>query len=364
MGIIIAVIVFSIIIIIHELGHFLFAKWNGIEVFEFSLGMGPKLWKKKIGDTEYCLKLFPIGGSCMMGEDGDVETSAADNADGTVDGMEEHNTKQTTTLRGNFNEKSVWARFAVIAGGPLFNFILAFVGAVTLSLWVGYDPAILSSVGTDTPAEAAGLQAGDRILEMNNANINLSSEISSFMFFNGGDEIEVKYEREGEKYTTTLQPILNEQQSYVMGVTLSPYVKGNLLDAVRYGAYNVKHQIVTVFNSLKMMVTGRASTDDIMGPVGIVDVMGDTYEQSVQYGWDVVFLNFLNLVVLLSANLGVMNLLPIPALDGGRLVFLAIEGIRGKRIPPEKEGLVHTIGFVALLGLMVFVLFNDIMRIF
>ncbi len=342
-GVLLAILVFSLIVFFHELGHFLLAKRSKIRVDEFSIGMGPKLISKKFGETTYCIKLLPLGGSCMMGED--------------TDDMSE----------GSFNSKSVWARISVIAAGPIFNFILAFVFSVVIVGFAGYRPAILAEVSPGYAAEEAGLQAGDKILKMNNKRIVVWDDVTYYGVFNPGEKVTFTVERDGEKMTFDVQPTVEEESgSYKYGVVSGTNVKANLWESIKYGAYDVKLMIETTLKSLKMLFTGQASVKDLSGPVGIVDMTNDTYEQTVENGGGAleVFLNMLAIGVLLSANLGVMNLLPLPALDGGRLVFLFLEAIRGKRVPPEKEGMVHFIGIILLLALMAFVMFNDFMRLF
>ncbi len=341
MGIVLAILVFGVIVFVHELGHFLLAKANGIRVDEFSIGMGPRLLSWVKGETRYSLKLLPIGGSCMMGEDED------------------------DTSEGSFNSKSVWARISVVAAGAIFNFILALVFAVVIISFTGYDKPVISGVVEGFPAEEAGMQAGDRIVKMNSKKINLWREVTYYNMFHQGETVDLVYERDGEKYEVTITPKKDEDGSYLLGVTSpSAYEKANVFTAVQYGVYEVKFWICTTLESLKMLITGGVGVDQLSGPVGIVDVVDDTYQQSKEYGALVVFIQMLNIGILLSANLGVMNLLPLPALDGGRLVFLIVEAIRGKRVPPEKEGIVHGIGMVLLLALMAFVLFNDIKRLF
>lgn len=342
MGIVLAIIVFSFIVFIHELGHFLLAKANKIRVDEFSIGMGPRLVSFVKGETRYSLKLLPLGGSCMMGED-DVNDVG----------------------EGSFNSKSVWARMSVIAAGPVFNFILALLCAIIVVGYTGYDEPVISGVLEGYSAQQEGMQAGDRIVRINDKKINIWREITYYNMFHQGETVDVVYERDGEKYEVTLVPKQDEKGDYLLGVT-SPaqYTKANIWTAVQYGVYEVKFWISSTLESLKMLVTGAVGMDQLSGPVGIVDVVDDTYQQTKQYGAVIVLMQMLNIGILLSANLGVMNLLPLPALDGGRLVFLIIEAIRGKRVAPEKEGWVHTIGLILLLALMVFVMFNDVMKIF
>ena len=342
MGIILAILVFGIIVFIHELGHFLLAKANKIRVDEFSLGMGPRLVSFVKGETRYSLKLLPLGGSCMMGED-------------DVDDMSE----------GSFNSKSVWARMSVVVAGAVFNFLLALIFSMIVIGYTGYDEPVISGVVEGFPAQEAGLTEGDRIVKMNNKKINIWREISYYNMFHPGETVDLVYERDGEKRETTITPKKDEDGNYLIGIT-SPaqYEKANLLTAVQHGIYEVKFWICTTLESLKMLVTGDVGVDQLSGPVGIVSVVDETYQQSKSYGVIIVIMQMLNIGILLSANLGVMNLLPLPALDGGRLVFMIVEAIRGKRVPPDKEGWVHGIGMILLLALMAFVMFNDVKKLF
>ena len=341
MGLILALLLFSFIVFFHELGHFLLARKNGIYVEEFCIGMGPVLVKKKGKETTYSIRLLPIGGACMMGED-------------EVENLDEK----------SFNNKSVWARISVIAAGPVFNFILAFILSVIVVSWLGYDKPVIKSVLENSAAEEAGLKEGDLIKEINGKNIHIFREISAYNQFHPGEKMELTYERNGKEYTVSLKTRPDETGRYLIGITQGQYKKANAFTALQYGFYEVKFWIDYTIESLKMLFTGVIGLDQLSGPVGVVDVVDEAYDTNIQYGISSVVLAFLNLSILLSANLGVMNLLPIPALDGGRLVFLFVEAIRGKRIPPEKEGLVHMAGLIALFGLMIFVMFNDLQRIF
>lgn len=427
MSIILGLIIFSILVLFHEFGHFLFAKLNKIVVVEFSLGMGPRLWSFDKGGTRYSIKLLPFGGSCAMsGEDEDTEAP------------------------GTFSGCSVWGRIAVVAAGPIFNFILAFVLALILIGNVGIDRPTVRSVTEGSGAEAAGLQAGDTIISYNGAKVHLGREIYLEEYLNpvGEDSITIRYERNGEKYTAEIQPDLIER--YLMGISYyedkdaslsavsegGPVAKAGLktgdivrkiedtqitsgadmkayfsehpldgseisivyerdgvqaeavvapaysssyssgfsynlyrektgfLETIQSGFYEMRYEIVTVYKSLAMLVTGKVSANEVSGPVGIVDYIGDTYEETKDEGALAVFLNMMNLTIMLSANLGVMNLLPIPALDGGRLVFLIIEAIRRKPVPRDKEAIVHLAGFAVLMVLMVVILFHDVWKLF
>ena len=344
MSFIIAFLIFSIIVIFHELGHFWLAKANGIRVNEFSLGLGPTIWGIQKGETKYSIKLLPFGGACMMeGEDEESEDERA------------------------FGKKSVWARMSVVFAGPFFNFIMAFVFAFILMSCIGYDKPEIAGVIEGYAAEEAGMQEGDTIVKINNKSIHFYREVSAYSMFHPGEVAEITYLRDGEKCTTTLTPKYDEELGrYLYGFTYqSVREKGNVWDNLKHSFYEIEYWIYSTLSSLKMLVTGNASFNDMSGPVGIVKNIGDTYTESVETsGYYLAFLNMLNWAILLSANLGVMNLLPLPALDGGRLVFLLVEAIRGKKIDPNKEGFVHLIGIALLFLLMFVVMFNDIRKLF
>lgn len=426
MKILIALLVFSVIVLFHELGHFLLAKRNGIAVTEFSLGMGPRLLSTEKGGTRYSLKLFPIGGSCMMvGEDEDDDSE------------------------GSFNNASVWARISVVAAGPIFNFILAFVFAMIITSVVGYDPARVLQVTEGSPAAQAGLKEGDIIKEFQGRHISIGRDLDSYMALHGlkDEEISLTYERDGKKHDIQFQA--NSQSRYMLGFTylsegipeitqvmlnsamakagvmpgdiireingtavadsqeIQAYLqehpldgteitlgierdgkvetisaipqmtkhvdsgfiyniyreKTNFLGVMKYSAVEVRYWVSTTVESLMMLIKGQFSVNDLSGPVGIIDVIGDSYEEAKGEGAMMVWMQMLYWAILLSANLGVMNLLPIPALDGGRLVFLLIESVRKKRLNPNVEGMIHFAGFVLLMMLMVFVMFNDFRRL-
>ena len=333
---------FSAIILFHELGHFLLAKANGIRVNEFSLGLGPTIVGFTKGETKYSIKLLPFGGACMMeGEDSQSDDDRS------------------------FQKKSVWARISVVAAGPIFNFIMAFVLAVIILGNIGISTPTVAQVEDGYGAQTAGLQAGDEIIKMNHKHIHFFKEISMYTLFYAGETVEVTYERNGERHIVEVQPTYDEEQGrYRYGIDGSgEYTKVGPIKTLQYSVYEVKYWIQYTVGSLKMLLTRQVSVNDLSGPVGIVKTIGDTYDMSKSDGAFYVWMNLLNLALLLSANLGVMNLLPIPALDGGRLVFLVIEAIRGKRVSEDKEGMVHFIGLLCLFGLMILIMFNDIRKL-
>lgn len=343
MKIIIAILIFSAIILFHELGHFLLAKRAGIGVNEFCIGLGPTIVGFTKGETKYSIKLLPFGGACMMeGEDGDSDAS------------------------NSFRSKSVWARISVVVAGPVFNFIMAFVGALIIVICVGYDRPVLSGVMEGYPAESAGLQEGDEIVKLNNKRIHLYREVSVYTFFHNNEAIDVVYERDGKQYETTITPQYDEESGrYLFGFYGNmEREKGGILNTLKYSVHEVNYWIYSTVESLKMLVTGQVGLNELSGPVGIVKGVSDTYEESAAISAFSVFISMMNWLIMLSANLGVMNLLPLPALDGGRLVFLIIEAIRRKEIDPDKEGMVHFVGICLLMGLMVIIMFNDIRKLF
>lgn len=354
-SLILFIVIFGVVVIAHEFGHFLIAKANGIHVVEFSVGMGPNIISRKKGGTKYSLKLFPIGGACMFeGEDG-------------VADKDEESGEAKEPGPGSFLKAKVWARIATVVAGPLFNLLLAFIIAIIMvNMSVTRDP-IASQVVEGGGAQAAGLQAGDRIISINGEKICLYQEISMYMqlFYRGGD-LEVVYERNGERYTTTLTPQYDEEYGYyLLGISNADIKEPRGIESFKYAWYEMRYSVKMTYTSLGMLFTGRVSRKDVAGPVGIaVNVVGATYEASKEYGWQSVLLNMLNITLMLSVNLGILNLLPVPALDGGRLVFLLLEVIRGKPVPPEKEGIVHFIGLVFFMILMVFIFFNDLVNIF
>ena len=341
MSYILALIIFSAIVIFHEFGHFLLAKWNGIEVIEFSLGMGPRLLSHVWGDTRYSLKLLPIGGSCqMVGEE-----EASDSA-------------------GAFGNKSVWARIAVVAAGPVFNFILAWVLALIIVGSVGYDNTMVDII-PDSAAAEAGMEDGDQIISINGSRTWLYREVSLYSSLHQGQTATVVFERNGEKQTVVLTPKQSDTGAYLYGFSRTVQrEKGGALETVGYSCAEIRYWLKATVESLKMLIGGQMGLEEMSGPVGIVSTIGDTYKESRVDGWYYVTMNMIMIAIFLSVNLGVMNLLPIPALDGGRLVFLILEAIRGKAIPQEKESMVHFTGFVLLMGLMAVILFSDLHKLF
>ena len=342
MKIIIAILIFSFIIIFHEMGHYLVAKKCDVKVNEFQLGLGPRIFGIPRGETMFSVHLFPFGGACVM--EGEDEASDDERA---------------------FSRKTVWQRAAIVVAGPLFNFILAYVIAIIIIGVMGFDPPVLSGTMDGYPAQEAGLKEGDEILKLNHYRTHFYREVSVYMYMHPGQPVNVTYKRDGNKYKTTIVPKLDEETGrYLMGVQgTNKREKGGIFTTLRYGLYEIKYQVYITFESLKMLITRKVSLNEVSGPVGIVKIIGDIYEASAPDGLLYVMMNLFSISVLLSANLGVMNLLPIPALDGGRLLIYIVEIIRGRRMSEDLENKINIVGFAVLMMLMLVILANDIIKL-
>ncbi len=350
MNIILIILVFGIIVFFHEFGHFIVAKINKIKVSEFSIGMGPAIFAfGKEGETKYALRLLPLGGYCLMyGEDEETNDPNA------------------------FSNKSVFVRMLVIAAGPVFNFILAFLFSIVLINQTGCDPAYLYQVVEGSPAYEAGIEPGDKILEIDGGKIYNYRELTLYMELNGThNPLKLTLEKpDGQVYTVTVTPRMDADGVYRIGV-VGGYVEcKGFENNIKFSAYELRYWVKATVTSLKMIVTGGVESEDVMGPVGVGGVMNEVIEEvkeeseSTAEAVKYIILNMMNWCILLSVNLGIMNLLPIPALDGGRLLLLIIEGVTRKKIPAEKEAIINIIGFVLVLILMFVVLFNDVKNVF
>lgn len=357
LSIVALILIIGLVIFVHEFGHFLIAKLNGIGVVQFSIGMGPNIFSWVRNGTRYCLKWIPFGGACqMLGDDGGIYDQD----------------EVVTDNEKSFFTKSVWARISVIAAGPIFNFIFAFILAVIVLTYAGTDKSVLTGITEQYPAEAAGLQAGDEIVKINGESIHLFREIQVYLNMNAGKEMDVEYVRDGQTYSAHIEPKQDRNGNWLMGIQGGYRYELDALDTLKYSFYEVKYTIVTTVKSLGMIFTGGITINDFSGPVGIAtmvdDLVDDVQQQTQDYPLAdramTMFLTLTSFMILISANLGVMNLLPIPGLDGGRLLFLLIEAVRGKPVPREKEGYVQMAGFIFLMVFMVIVLFNDIRKIF
>ena len=330
MTIIYAILIFCVLIFVHEFGHFIAAKACGVKVNEFSIGMGPAFFKKQKGETLYSLRIFPIGGFCAMeGEDEDSNDERA------------------------FNRKPAWQRAVVLAAGAFMNLLTAVILMIIIAFWSGQATTVVDEVLDDSPAYEAGLQSGDEIVAVNDSRINDWNDILAAIGGSKADSVELTVERNGRNISVT-SAIEYDEEAGRSKVGIKPVVRHNIIESIGTGIKNTGNMTVMMYDIIKELITGGVSAKDLSGPVGIVYAVNDTAKAGIIY---VVYLS-----ALLSLNLAIMNMLPFPALDGGRLLFLLIRKITGKRVTDEMEGKIHFIGIVLLMALMVYVTWNDIVK--
>lgn len=344
-----AILILGVIIVCHELGHFIVGRFSGIGVLEFSVGFGPKLlgWKRK--GIDYSIRAIPLGGFCKFkGED---ENNDAPDA---------------------FNNAKVWKRFLTVLAGPVMNGVLALVATILLlalngTVW--YQPMI-DSVIEGMPAEAAGLLPGDLITSVDGERLTADEAGMVRMqemvqAAQPGQTLELTVKRGEEEISIALQPRYSEADERMqIGIYFGYQHRAYRITELIPESFRYMRELLTMMlDSLGKLFFHGQGLQDTMGAVGVISTMGSSvqqgFQQTAQAGFAVIFY----MIMLISLNLGIMNLLPLPALDGGRLVFLLVEGIRRKPVPPEKEGLVHGIGLLLLLGLSVVIMYQDIIRI-
>lgn len=372
----VTILIFLVMITIHEFGHFIAAKATGVGVLEFAIGMGPAIFKKQGKNTLYSLRAFPIGGYCsLLGENGESEDEGA------------------------FCNQSWWKRFLVVSAGAIINLILGFVlFAVFVGISGPFASNVIDKVDERSYLSEVGVLPGDKIVSINGHRVNFYNDISLYSDeYKNGENLLLTIVRDKEKLTFDVKPsretrsvtygetsaevvdtINGEEVRYTSEVAELPpeyigrtvseerYIMGfipkieevtakNILpQAWHYTAYIAK----SVYMALWDMITGDAGLDNVSGPVGVAEVVGTAVNSGKNSG-----INILLIVAMLTVNLGIFNLLPLPALDGGRLFFMIVELLRGKPVPPEKEGMVHGIGLVLLLVLAVVICFNDILKL-
>ena len=380
-SIIIAIFGLGFLVFFHELGHFLAAKLYHVGVLEFSIGMGPRILSRVIGNTRYSLKLLPFGGSCaMLGEDsagsGDFSTPQGRPEEHWID-YDGVRFRSDEIAKYSFNEKTAPQRFFICIAGVLNNFILATLLAFVLVGFCGYDRLYVMETTPDTPVAEAGFERGDALQSIGYEGKRQSAvpgyrDLFIWLYVNSTDfdentQLEAVVLRDGEHQTLHFQPYYDTtQQKYRLGISFygGRFLPANAREFVEDAFYEVRYNTTVVLQSLRLLFHGRVQRQEVMGPVGAVTVMGSTVEQSSQYGALNAFLVLLELLVMLSANLGVMNLLPVPALDGGRLLFILLEMISRRRLDPQLEERINQIGMILLLLLMAAVMSNDILNLF
>ena len=323
------ILIFGLIIFIHEFGHFITAKLFGVTVHEFAIGMGPKLVGKQWGETFYSLRLIPMGGYVKMeGEDEDSQKEGA------------------------FSQKKPWKRFLILFAGAFMNLLLGFALLILFNS-VNPDMSVIPSMQVESVqpgmgAEQVGILPGDKILEVNNSRVYTHLDLN--LAFYGNENATVTVLRNGEKLDFSI-PLADGK----IGVVRKAEAK-NIWNVISYSYFEGFSIIKMTYQSFFGMFTGTVSVDQMAGPVGIVTEIGNAVQQG--------FLDVLFLAILISLNLGVVNLLPLPALDGGRIVFVLWEMLTKKKLKPEQEGIVHFIGFILLIIFMLYITKNDIVRLF
>jgi len=346
MGIVWFILILGAIILVHEFGHFIFSKLFKVYVYEFSLGMGPKLlhYKKKKGETEYCLRLIPIGGFVSLaGEDADDNSKIPDD-------------------RKLYN-KPVWQRFIIMVAGATFNFIFAFVVLFIMALIYGSASMkpVVATVSNEYPAYEAGVEVGDTVVSIDGEKTSSWSEVQLYIAMSNGKEMEfVLKSADGDKRTVMITPEVVEDadgnKNYVVGIGLDNTKKTGFVNSIKYAVETTGYLFRLMFITLKQLFTGMVGVKDLSGPVGIYTVVSEEAKQG--------FESLMYLTAYLSVNVGVINLLPFPAFDGGRVLFLIIEKIRRKPVKAKTEAIVNSIGFCLLILLMIVVTIGDIIKLF
>lgn len=331
MYIILAILAFGLLIIVHELGHFMLAKLNGVKVEEFSIGMGPKIFSKKGKETTYSLSLFPIGGYVkMMGEDGEVNDERS------------------------FSAKSPLRRMSIIIAGVVMNYILAIIIFTAVSFNFGFSKPIVNTVAENSGAIAAGLKSGDKILKIDGSRVFTSDDVSMGIMLSKDDNVDLVLNRNGVKENVSVQLKNLEGKGKQIGISFVPEANPTIISSFKQSLNQTVSLVSQTFKGLKMIFTGQANLKtDVGGPVTIVKMTTTFAKEGI---W-----NLLYFTAFISVNLAVFNLLPFPALDGGWCVILLIELITRKKVPDKIVAGLNFLGFACLIGLMILVTIKDIL---
>ncbi len=345
MTILIFILVLGTIVFVHEFGHFIFAKIMGVYVYEFALGMGPKLFGFKGKETEYCLRLIPIGGFCSLaGEEVDESTIKV-------------------PKNRRLQDKKAWQRFLIMFFGPGFNFIFAMLLLFFIALFNGYSnyEPIISDVEKNYPAYKVGIEEGDRILEINNKKIKTMDDVAIYLTVANKKKttkISVK-KANGMEATYELKPKkvkVDGEYTYKYGIGLNTEKKYGFVNSIKYTFVKTNSLFRQMFITVGSLFTGGVKVNQLSGPVGIYSIVGEQSRQG--------FASILYLMAFLSINVGFINLIPLPAFDGGHILFIVIEKLKGSPVSSKTENMIHTIGLFLLMLLMVYITFNDIIRLF
>ena len=348
MSIILAIIIHGIIIFLHELGHFMTAKYYKMPVIEFAIGMGPKLFTKRIGETDYSIRMLPLGGFV------------------NIAGMQPEENPEDE-VPGGFYTKPAFSRFVVLIAGVMMNFLTSIIAIFILISMTGviptkYTEPIVGIVQENSRAKDF-LQTGDRIIEINGAKISNWKDLQQeILKINGtekkynDEDISIKVSRNGKEVSDNIKLTYSKDaESYILGIQVqSP--KLSFLKRIEISVYSFVEYFKMMLQGLKMLITGKVSAKEITGPVGLPKFVGEAYKTGGG-------LALINIFIVLSINIGLMNLLPIPALDGGRLLFVIPEFV-GVKVNKKIEEKIHMVGMMLLLILMAFIIFNDVTKYF
>ena len=344
--VLIGILLFEILIISHEWGHFITAKTFGVKVNEFALGMGPKIFSIQKGETNFSIRLFPFGGFCAM--EGEDEASGNPRA---------------------FNNIKPWKRMIVLAAGATMNLIVGFIFTlIIMAQSSGFVSNTVSGFAENATSQACGLQAGDEILKVNGMRVFTSKDISFAILTSEKNSFDFKVKRNGEK--TELKNIEFEKVEKENGTKALKIdfkldkIPKSFFTVIKEAFLDMISTIQITWLSFIGIITGKFSLKEVTGPVGMVSMIGTATSKGLEVSLLAGINNMISVVALIALNLGIMNLLPFPALDGGRIVFALFEQLTGKKISEKYEGIIHTIGFILLIGLIIFITFNDIMGLF
>jgi len=339
--ILITLAIIAVLILVHEFGHFIVARRIGIPVWEFSLGFGPRLLGTKRNGTEYSIRAIPLGGYVRMAGE---EPGDADDPNG-------------------YNRRTPLEKMRVAFAGPFMNLVAAMLIFVYIYSVTGVQESahtsVIGQVLAGKPAQQAGLKSGDKVVAINGSKMGSWEDLTAAIEKNPkGNTLKVSIDRAGKPLDLKVTPIFNKSlnKNYIGIKPVITYKKMGIAEAVKNGFQRTWEFTVILLSGIGLLVSGGASMGDLAGPVGITKMVGEV----ASVGWS----ELLAFSAFLSINLGILNLLPIPALDGSRIIFAAVEGIRRKPLDPEKEGMIHWLGFVFLIGLMIIVTFNDIVKLY